>query len=420
LKKVLIITYYWPPSGKASLHYPLDLARYFPENGWEPVILTVDEEKFSHPDDSLLKYIAGMKIIRTKTWEPFDIYKKFTGKDKDARLIASETISTTNKKFSHRVSIWIRMNLFVPDARAGWYFYAVRGGREFLRKKKVDAIVSVGPPHTAHLVGKSLADDFNLPHYPVFIDPWVDIVYYRDFKRNPLTVRIDNYLENSVIKNAREVVFVTSSMKDDFIRKYPFLKDKSSVFYWGYNEDNFLSTGKINENREEEIIIHAGNIFDYQDVPMFWKKIKSEIEKGRKLRLRFIGTVSTAIKNSISSAGLDDYTDYKGFLPYNEMLSEIMNADFLFVCATEKRHVPGKLFEYMRTGVPVIAFGNDNSEVDAILKSTNSGKLFSYTGDGSEVLDNPGKFSALTDDVKKFDRRNIARNFSILLDRFTN
>jgi glycosyltransferase involved in cell wall biosynthesis len=416
LKKVLIITYYWPPSGKATLHWPMDMARYFPENDWEPVILTVEEEKFSAPDHSLLNLLnPSLKTIRTKTWEPFDIYKKFTGKAKDERLVASETISTTNRKLSHRISIWIRMNLFVPDARAGWYYYGLKGGKQFLAEEKVDAVISIGPPHSGHLIARRLSLNFNIPHFPVFIDPWVDIIYYKNFKRSALTLKLDNHFEKKVLENARGVVFVTASMKENYLKKYPFLKDKSTVLYWGYTEDSFKNITAEKKNNEEEIILHAGNIFDYQDIPEFWKKIKSEIDKGRRMKLRFLGTVGPAIKSSISIAGLSDYTDYKGFLPYEDMVKEMLAADFLLVCATEKRHVPGKLFEYLRTGNPVIAFGNDNDEVNNILESSGGGKLFAYNEDGSKVLDNPLDYKTSLNEIMKFDRRNIAREFSELL-----
>jgi len=210
MKKILFVTYYWPPSGKASLHWPLKIIKHLPSFGWQPLVLTVDEDTFTQKDETFINEIPlDVKVIRAKSYEPFDIYKRVTGKGKDEQLIASETISPKNKGLAHRLSIWIRMNIFIPDARIGWYFPAVKAGLRLLGKEKVDTIVSIGPPHTTHLIGKKLASKFSLPHIPVFIDPWVDISYYKNFKRNSITLSIDNRLEKSVLKNAAAVVFVT-------------------------------------------------------------------------------------------------------------------------------------------------------------------------------------------------------------------
>ncbi len=214
MKKVLFITYYWPPSGKASLQWPLKIIKHLPSFGWLPSVLTIDEDTFSQKDDTFLNEIpADVKVFKAKSFEPFNIYKRFTGRNKDEQLIASESISKITKALAHRLSIWIRMNIFIPDARVGWYFPAVKEGMKLLKTEKLDAIVSIGPPHTTHLVGKKLSSQFNLPHIPVFIDPWVDISYYKNFKRSRLTLSIDNHFEKSVLKNAAEIVFVTETMK---------------------------------------------------------------------------------------------------------------------------------------------------------------------------------------------------------------
>ncbi len=154
--------------------------------------------------------------MKSNAWEPFNIYRKFLGKKKDEPLIASETISLTNKSFKHRLSIWIRMNLFIPDARIGWYFSAVKAGKKFINENKHDAIVTIGPPHSAHLIGKRLSRKFKIPHIPVFIDPWTNIIYYKDFKRSKPTLKIDNYLEKKVLKNASKIIFITNTMKVDY------------------------------------------------------------------------------------------------------------------------------------------------------------------------------------------------------------
>ena len=416
MKKVLFITYYWPPSGKASLHWPLKMIQYLPESDWQPSVLTVKEDTFTQKDESLFKDIdKNLKVVKTKSFEPFDLYRKFTGKSQDEQLVASETISRTNKSLTHRISIWIRMNLFIPDARVGWYFSAVSAGNKLFQKEKFDAIISIGPPHTTHLIGKSLSKRNRVPHVPVFIDPWVDIPYYKEFKRSGLTLAIDNHLEKSVLKNAKSIVFVTQTMKNDYTNKYNFIKDKSNVLYWGYNEDSFENLGQKN-NSESETLVHAGNIFDFQNPKSFWPALKELIENERKLRIKFIGTVSPGIKEEIGKNCLMPYTEFLGFLPYDKLLNELINASYLLVCATEKRHVPGKLFEYLRTGKPIIAFGDDNEEVKNILHDTNAGMIFGYNENGIEFFEKASQFKTDLSRVRKFDRKNIAAELSEILN----
>lgn len=414
MKKVLFITYYWPPSGKASLHWPLDIMNHIQEFGLQPVVLTTKDETFTQRDDTLLKKVnPEWTIIKAKAIEPFNLYRRFIGKKTDEKLIASETISLENKSLAHKISIWIRMNLFIPDARIGWYFPAVREAKKYLRKENIDVIVSIGPPHTTHLVGKKLSEDFNIPFVPVFIDPWVDISYYRNFKRSKVTLCIDNHFEKSVLEKSSKVIFVTESMKDDYIKKYPQIKDKSFVLYWGYDEEDFRGLPlnplpKEGDFLKFKIIVHAGNIFDYQNPEMLWKEIKRRTESGERFKIKFIGTVSPLIKQSIKNYRLESFTEYLGFLPYQEMLIELFKADYLLVCATERRHVPGKLFEYLRIGKPIFAFGNDNKEVENILNKSGLGRLFRYDEEVKEIFNKELNSEVKSEFIKKFDRKLIA------------
>jgi glycosyltransferase involved in cell wall biosynthesis len=418
MKKVLFITYFWPPSGKASLHWPLKMIKYLPDLGWQPYVLTVTEDTFTQKDESLLTEIdKDLSVIKTKSFEPFEIYKKFTGKAKDEQLTASETISRTNKNLAHRISIWIRMNLFIPDARIGWLISAVIAGNNLLKREKFDAIISIGPPHTSHVIGMRLSKRNRIPHIPVFIDPWVDIAYYREFKRSRLTLAVDNHLEKSSVINAASIIFVTRTMKDDYTNKYDFIKAKSEVLYWGYNEEDFGNEELKDKSSDGDLLVHAGNIFDFQNPINFWKMLKEEIENGRKLRIKFIGTVSPGIKEEISRNCLMPYTEYIGFLPYDRLLNELSQASYLLVCATEKRHVPGKLFEYMRTGKPIIAFGDENEEVKSILAESNAGMVFSYNESGKKFFEKSKQLKTDLSKVQKFDRKNIAIELAKILSK---
>jgi len=426
MKKVLFITYFWPPSGKASLHWPLKMIKYLPDFEWEPTVLTVNEDTFYQKDETLLKEISPrLKVIKTGTIEPFNIYRKLLGKRKDEPLVASESMSQTKKSFNHQLSLWIRMNIFVPDARAGWFFPCVKEGKKLLSKNKADTIISIGPPHTAHLLGRRLGSIFKIPHIPVFIDPWADIVYYKDFNRSRLTQSLDKYMETNVINKAKEIVFITETMKKDYIKKYPGIRDKSHVLYWGYNEDDFSEIEKKISGYEtdEELITHAGNLYDYNNPVLFWEYLKSEISNGRNIKIKFIGTISPKINEMLQKTGISKNVEYLGFLPYSEMLEELLKSDILLMMVNEKRHVPGKLFEYLRTGKPIIAFGNDNEEVKKILGEANAGRIFNFNENVREFFDTAAGYKRYKTNfsvIKKYDRKNIAEELTKILNKSIN
>lgn len=420
MKKVLALTYYWPPSGKASLHFPLQLIKHLQTFGWRSTVATVEEETFTQKDESLLADIPPDIIVhKIKSFEPFNLYRTFIGKPKTDPLVASETISKEKKNLTHRISIWVRMNLFIPDARIGWYPFAVKFLRKLLKNEMFDAIITVGPPHSTHLIGLRLSKLFHLPHVPIFIDPWVDIIYYKDFKRSAPTVGLDKYFEKSVLINASHIIFVTNSMRSDFIEKYPFVKEKSTVLYWGYNEENFNSFPQTEKSSGEKILLHAGNIFDYQNPKQLWKYLKEKISQDEKIKLQFIGTVSPGVRASLKENHLEEVTEYPGFLPYQAVIDHIRTADYLLVCTTEKRHVPGKLFEYLRAQKPILCFGEENFEVAEILRSSNAGMFVSYQNDGEEFFNKSTSFITDLPFVKSFDRRIAAEKLAAILQRLS-
>lgn len=422
MKRVLFITYFWPPSGKASLHWPLDIIRHLPKDEIEPIILTVEDESFTQKDESLLRKVdPEWTILKSKALEPFNIYRKFIGKKKDEKLISSETISLDNKSLTHRISLWIRLNLFIPDARVGWNFTAIKTAKNYIRENQIDVIVSIGPPHSSHLIGLKLSKKFLIPHIPVLIDPWVDIVYYKNLNRSFITKMIDNHFEKIVLQNAKQIVFVNRSTEEDYINKYIFVKDKSNVLYWGFDEDDFKSvplnhlTKEGDFKNKEKVIIHAGNLFAYQNPINFWKQLKIQNENGNKFKIKFIGSVDKQILDLFDVIKLTDKVEIAGFIPYPEMIKQILEADLLLVCSSEPRHVPGKLFEAMRTGNPIIAFGNNNDEVKKIIKDANAGMMFRYDESAEEILNIDYKTKPDQSFIKQYDRVEISKKFYMIL-----
>jgi len=417
MNNLLFITFFWPPASKATIHWPLKIIKHLPHYNWNPSVLTVEGEDFEARDESLLAEIdPNLKIISTKVFEPFSLYRKFMRKEKNKPLVASEAMSTTSKGIKHNIAKWIRWNLFIPDARVGWYPYAVKKGMDFLRENKVDRIVTIGPPHSTHLIGSALSKKTGIPFVPVLIDPWTDIIYYKSFNRSGIATDIDKHFEKNVLRQAAKIVFVTNSTREDYIDKYPFIKDKSHVLYWGYNESDFSGMNRKRVNTDEIVILHSGNIFDYQNPKNFWKTLKEKISSGQKIRLKFTGSVSPLIREEIAKNNLENITEYLGVLPYKEMLQEIMNADVLLVCPSEKRHIPGKLFEYLRSGNPILAFNDDNPEVKKLIEDSNSGLMLNYDSTGEEFFNNYGNFKPKVEKFIKYDRQIIAEEFSKILD----
>lgn len=378
-----------------------------------PVVLTVQTEGFGSLDPSLENVVPlEVKVIKTKTWEPFNIYRRFLGKAPDTELVASETVSAHNRSLSHRISLWIRLNLFIPDARIGWFPYAVKAGIKIVQEERIRAIISFGPPHSTHLAAKRIAGKTCIPFIPVFIDPWTDIAYYRGLKRSALTLALDKRMERDTLQNAAKAAFVTETLKSEFENKYPFLRDRSHIIYWGYSEHLFENVIPL-PARQHKIILHAGNIFDYQNPRLLWKYIARENELNpNSIRLNFIGTVSPGIKTAVKDAGIERFVDYLGFLPYGEMLRHVCSADYLLVCATEKRHVPGKLFEYLRSGRPILAFGDDNDEVRKILSGSKIGQLYAYDSNPEDFFSNFTGISPDYEFIKQFERGIVGQNFS--------
>ncbi len=389
--------------------------RHLPSDGWQASVLTVEEDTFSEKDASLMARVdPAIHVHKARALEPFDLYRSFLGKKRGDKLVASETISLEDRGVRHRIAIWIRMNLFVPDARIGWYWSAVKKGREVFAREHFDGVVSIGPPHTCLLVGKRIAQTFGIPHVPVFIDPWVDISYYRGFKRSAPTLWLDRRLERSVLDQAAHIVFVTNGMREDYLRRNPNIEKKSSVLYWGYDEEEFADF-KPSRVGTQEVLLHAGNIFEHQNPKALWPTLRKQIEGGRDLKLEFVGTVAPGIRASIREAGLEERTVLRGFLPYREMINELGKASYLLVCASEKRHVPGKLFEYLRTGKSILAFGDDNSEVEGILRSTGAGMMFPYSSSANVFFEKLSELHPNGDSALPYDRRSIASRFANIL-----
>ena len=184
MKRVLIITYYWPPSGGSGVQRWLKMSKYLPENGWQPVIYTPEDGEFPIIDTSLEKDVCPeAEVVKRPIVEPYTLYKRFVGMRAEEKVKVGFTDESGKQKgWKARLSMWIRGNLFIPDARCWWIRPSVRFLLKYLKDNPVDAIISTGPPHSMHLIALRLKAKLGLPWIADFRDPWTDIDFYNELR----------------------------------------------------------------------------------------------------------------------------------------------------------------------------------------------------------------------------------------------
>jgi glycosyltransferase involved in cell wall biosynthesis len=217
MKKVLIITYYWPPMGGGGVQRWLKMTKYFREFGWEPVIFTTENGEASVVDESMLAEIpSGIETLKVPIWEPFGLYKKLLGKSKDEKIAPGLGQETKGNSTLQKLSIWVRGNFFIPDARMFWIKPSSKFLEKYLKENKIDAIISTGPPHSTHLIAFNVTRENNIPWIADFRDPWTNIDFYHKLMLTGWADNKHKKLELKVLKNANAIVTVSWSWAKDF------------------------------------------------------------------------------------------------------------------------------------------------------------------------------------------------------------
>ncbi len=420
MNRVLIITYYWPPSGGAGVQRWLKFAKYLPQSGWEPVILTVDPEYAAYPalDTSLEKDIPeNTSIYRTKATDWFRFYER------DKSKIPSGGFATNkDDSFKGKLSRFIRGNFFIPDPRRGWNRYAFIKACEIIEKDNIKHIITTSPPHSTQLVGLKLKKRFpEIKWMADLRDPWTDIYYYDLFYPSFISRKIDLGFEKAVLENADIITTVGPSLGKYFESKVPAAAEKIKIVHNGYDESDF-------ENLQASTpvkftISYTGTISESYPVEGFIKAIVEVIEKGQKLSLKFTGHISEVLKERfISAIGNENlefipYSDHKTVV--GQMLSSSMQLLILARDPRNRSFLPGKLFEYIASRKPVLCLGPVDGDTAEILENGGFGKCFDYDDAGgiSEFITgsmNKG-FAATLTPPAEFSRRNLTMKIASLL-----
>ncbi len=410
MKKVLIITYYWPPSGGAGVQRWVKLSKYLVNFNIHPFVLTVDEKNASYlaMDFSLNQEVSQkVTVFKTKSFEPINIYGKIVGKK---NVPTAGFSNVNNEKLSQKIVNALRSNFFIPDPRKGWNKYAYAEAKKIIEREKIEAIITTSPPHSTQLIGLKLKRKINIHWIADFRDPWTDIYYYKLLNHSVFSNLIDTYLEKKVLLESDKLITVSKGFKDLFEKKgLNFSADKISVIPNGYDPDDFLDIKSVSDNKF--IICYTGTISEQYNPHFLIDALQEIIEEfpQTNIMLQFVGIVFGKLKEYIYQKGIDEHVEYIPTVSHKKSIEFINNSTALLLIVPDFHKsvgiVPGKLYEYLATQNPIICIGDDRSDAAQIISECKAGKTFDRKS-GIKLKE------YLTDLIHKFNSGSTLKNNS--------
>jgi glycosyltransferase involved in cell wall biosynthesis len=429
MKKVLIISYYFPPSGGIGVLRCLKIAKYLRNFGWEPVMYTAKDAHYPSYDEGNFKDIPeGMTILKQPIFEPYTWYKKFNSLPKNANANTALAVADKKQGFRHHFAVWVRSNFFIPDARAFWVRPSVNFLTKYIKENKIDAIFSDGPPHTNTLIACLLKEKTGIPWLSDFQDPWTQVDYYQRLKLTKWANKKHHRLEQRAFKAADKMTIVSPSWKRDL--EGIGAKDVS-VLVWGYDEDDFNSL-KVSLDKKLTLT-HSGLLsYDRHPESLFaaMAELKQELEGfADTFSLQLIGQIDTQVKENIKNYGIEDMTNIILQIPRQKSLEYIASSQLTLLLLNQAENVmgriPGKLFEYLATKRPILCLGPQGSDVDNIITESKAGcsidypekeKLKTYLKKAYFEFKKMGEIKSTTQNIEQYTNFELTKKVAKLLD----
>ena len=435
MKRVLIISYYWPPTGGSGVQRWVKFAKYFPAEGWQPVIYTPENPEQLAVDASLEAEVpAEAEVIRRRIVEPYEMYKKLlrkSGHSKEA--VEVNPVNAQNKSFLQKVAMWIRGNFFRPDPRCLWIRPSVKFLKEYLKEHPVDLIVSTGPPQSMHLIGRLLAKETGLPWIADFRDPWTKIFYFKHLQMTRTTVKWHKKMEKKVLDDATVVVAVSPLVQQEF---QAMTQTPVELITNGFDECDFTATKNTEANGgpdREFVITHTGLFAADGNPTVLWDVLAEKCSKDESfkklMKIKLVGKTDEQILKSIEDAGLSGNLEDMGYQPHAVAVEQQRKASLLILPLRKepeyKAVLPGKLFEYLASWRPVLGIGQTDGAMSMILNNTKTGLVLNWDDKMSieKYIDIcwkdhlNGRLSVEDADISQFTRRNLTRRMAQLFDK---
>lgn len=378
-KKILIITYYWPPAGGPGVQRWLKFVKYLPDFGIQPIVYIPENPTYPIIDDELVSEISDKAIIlRKKIFEPYGFASIFS-KNKTKKISSGIIPNQRKQSFMEKLFLWIRGNLFIPDARVFWVKPSVKYLEKYIQENQIDTIITSGPPHSLHLIGLDLKEKLNVKWFADFRDPWTTIGYHNKLKLSDSASKKHKDLESKVL-NTADVILVTSNTTK---KEFEVLTIKPiEVITNGFDVE------KIEKQTLDAkfSLAHIGSFLSERNPRILWKCLKELVKENadfkKNFQLKLIGAVSQEVLDAISEFKLDKYVNNLGYVSHKTAVEHQRKSQVLLLIEINseetKSIIPGKLFEYMVSERPIIAIGPEGSDFSEIIQNTNTGIFVKY------------------------------------------
>jgi hypothetical protein len=381
-KKALIITYYWPPAGGPGVQRWLKFVKYLQDFNIEPVVYIPENPNYPILDDTLIYEVStDVTIIKQPIKEPYKLASLFS--KKASKTISKGIISEEKKQnFIEKVLLFIRGNFFIPDARKAWIKPSVTFLSEYISKEHIETIITTGPPHSLHLIGLQLQKQLGVKWIADFRDPWTTIGYHKQLKLTRASKEKHKRLEKQVLNTANQIIVTSFTTKTEFIQ----LTNKPiEVITNGYDYDYEKSVTFVMDKKFT--LSHIGSLLSKRNPEVLWQVLRDLVKENnsfsKDFQLNFIGSVSENVLKTIDTYNLSDYINKVGYVSHKEAIIFQKKSQVLLLIEIDSEDtkciIPGKLFEYMVSNRPIIAIGPEASDVEKIIKETNTGNYFYYS-----------------------------------------
>lgn len=428
MKRVLIITYYWIPSGGAGVQRWVKFCKYLRHYGWEPVIYSPENPEYPSVDHSFQKDIpADMVVIKRPIWEPYTLYRHLFGK-KGEKINAGFISENKKSGWKEQLSIWIRGNFLIPDPRLFWVRPSVKFLNTYLSENKIDAIVTSGPPHSMHLIGMGLKK--RNPHVKWiadFRDPWTNIDFYADLNLTSVADKIHRSLEKKVLQSADCVIVVSDGMKQEFEHMKP---KRLEIITNGYDTDD--TAGDDVKMDSQFSLAHIGTLNAARNPHTLWK-VLGEICRlnptfKSDLSIRLVGKTDFTVIESIHQNGLHENLQRVDYVAHQQAILHQNQSAVLLLLINHSNNakgiLTGKFFEYLAARRPVMAVGPTDGDVAKVLEETNAGITVGFDDDEKTkqtVLDfyeqfRKGNLQVNSTSIEKYARKALTSQLVDILE----